>query len=180
MRIGFCAIARKNDRSYRLATTISQATQLPVVATGPEEDRDMAIEVIYADRPSQVVSAKVEGDNLWLGAADLARISGWQLKPEGVCKDDVCVPIPVAREADFVRDHRQSFNLASFARLMGQPILHDDKNAVWYFGENAGARLAALKSLEAPDFELPDLDGKMHRLSEYRGKKVLLSAWASW
>lgn len=41
-------------------------------------------------------------------------------------------------------------------------------------------RRAALASLQAPDFELPDLDGKMHRLSDYRGKKVLLAAWASW
>jgi len=140
----------------------------------------MPIEVIYADRPAQAVNAKAERDNLWLSAAELAKVSGWELKPEGVCKSDVCVPIPAGRELDFVRDNRKSFNLASFARLMGQPVLHDDKNTVWHFGENAGARRSALKSLEAPDFELPDLDGKMHRLSDYRGKKVLLAAWASW
>ncbi len=35
-------------------------------------------------------------------------------------------------------------------------------------------------TLEAPDFELPDLSGKMHRLSQHRGKKVLLIAYASW
>lgn len=140
----------------------------------------MPTEVIYGDCPSQAVTAKSEGDNLWLGARDLAKVSGWELKPEGVCKGDVCVPIPAGCEAHFVRDDRQSFNLASFARLMGQPMLHDDENGVWYFGQDAGTRRAALKSLEAPDFELPDLDGKMHRLSDYRGKKVLLSAWASW
>lgn len=27
---------------------------------------------------------------------------------------------------------------------------------------------------KAPDFELPDQDGQMHKLSEYRGKKVIL------
>jgi peroxiredoxin len=32
----------------------------------------------------------------------------------------------------------------------------------------------------APDFTLPDLDGRMHSLSDYRGKKVFLLAWASW
>jgi len=37
-----------------------------------------------------------------------------------------------------------------------------------------------LESLEAPDFELPDLDGKRRRLTEFRGKKVLLHAFASW
>jgi hypothetical protein len=140
----------------------------------------MPTEIIYADRPSRAVTAKAEGENLWLSAADLASVSGWELKPEGVCKGDVCVPIPAAREADFVRDNRKSFNLASFARLMGQPVLHDDQHGAWYFGQDAGTRRAALKSLEAPDFELPDLDDKMHRLSDYRGKKVLLSAWASW
>ena len=32
----------------------------------------------------------------------------------------------------------------------------------------------------APDFCLPDLDGKLHRLSDYRGKKVFLFHFASW
>jgi peroxiredoxin len=35
-------------------------------------------------------------------------------------------------------------------------------------------------TLEAPDFTLPDIDGKQHSLSDYRGKKVLLLSWASW
>ena len=33
---------------------------------------------------------------------------------------------------------------------------------------------------QAPAFTLPDLDGKPHSLSDYRGKKVLLVAYASW
>ncbi|MBI3853814.1 MAG: redoxin domain-containing protein [Verrucomicrobia bacterium] len=32
----------------------------------------------------------------------------------------------------------------------------------------------------APDFTLPDLKGKAHSLSDFRGKKVLLITWASW
>ncbi|MBI3943624.1 MAG: redoxin domain-containing protein [Chloroflexi bacterium] len=32
----------------------------------------------------------------------------------------------------------------------------------------------------APDFELAGLDGKTHRLSEFRGRPVLLNFWATW
>ena len=32
----------------------------------------------------------------------------------------------------------------------------------------------------APDFELPSLTGGSVRLSDYRGKKVVLFMWASW
>ncbi len=30
----------------------------------------------------------------------------------------------------------------------------------------------------APDFELPDLEGRLHRLSSYRGKIVILNFWS--
>ena len=140
----------------------------------------MPIDIIYKDRVSEIGAAKPEGDSLWLSNEDLTRASGWQLKPEGACIGDVCVPIPPARAAEFVRDDGGTFNLATLARHLGEPVVHDDVNGVWYFGEGAATRRATLASLQAPDFELPDLDGKTHRLSDYRGKKVLLAAWASW
>jgi thiol-disulfide isomerase/thioredoxin len=33
---------------------------------------------------------------------------------------------------------------------------------------------------EQPDFFLPDLSGKMHHLSDYRGKWVVVNYWATW
>jgi len=35
-------------------------------------------------------------------------------------------------------------------------------------------------SEKAPEFELKDMQGVKHRLSEYRGKVVLINFWASW
>ncbi len=32
----------------------------------------------------------------------------------------------------------------------------------------------------APDFNLPDVDGEQHRLSNYRGKVVAINFWATW
>jgi hypothetical protein len=62
----------------------------------------------------------------------------------------------------------------------GHPLAVDREERVACLGVAAAARGAALASLEAPDFALPDLAGRLHRLSEHRGRKVLLVAWASW
>ncbi len=41
--------------------------------------------------------------------------------------------------------------------------------------------LFSTASLSEPvDFELPGLDGKTHKLSDYRGKWVLVNYWATW
>jgi hypothetical protein len=90
----------------------------------------------------------------------------------------MCVPVPKGREDEWVTDDR--FNLSAFARHLDQPVVHDDEANVWAFGDCGPSGGTGLSSAEAPDFALPDLDGTMHRLSEYRGQKVLLLAWASW
>ena len=43
---------------------------------------------------------------------------------------------------------------------------------LWFFSQAAVA--------EPVDFELPGLDGKSYRLSDYRGKWVLVNYWATW
>lgn len=43
-----------------------------------------------------------------------------------------------------------------------------------------GAGLAAPAGQPAPDFNLKDIQGRPVRLSDYRGKVVLLNFWATW
>jgi hypothetical protein len=142
------------------------------------EERTMATDIIYGERVTTGVDAAAKSGALWLGAADLERVSGWTHKPEGFCKGDVCIPVPPARSAEFVDGAR--FNLAALAGLLGQPVVADEAHRAWCFGEAPAERRRKLTSLEAPDFSLPDRDGKMHSLSQHRGKKVFVVSWASW
>lgn len=38
----------------------------------------------------------------------------------------------------------------------------------------------SIKDIDAPDFSFTDIEGKIHSLSDYRGKYVILNFWASW
>jgi len=118
----------------------------------------------------------VDGDRVLLSAGDIARGTGWHLKPEGLCRDDVCVPLrdPEAATADGRLD------LARFAAALHRPLALDVAESAAFLGTAAAERAEPLHSLHAPDFTLPDLDGRMHSLHEHRGKKVLLVAYASW
>lgn len=116
--------------------------------------------------------------DLWLKADELAAVSGWELKPEGLCKGEVCVPIPAGREAEFVAD--DTVHVSAFWDYLDKPVAHTESGDVWYLGEGAEARNDALLSLSAPDFTLPDFSGRLHSLTDFRRQRVLLITWASW
>jgi hypothetical protein len=102
---------------------------------------------------------------------------GWELHPEGLCRDGLCVPVP--DEAGLEVDGG-GIDLQALARVLDRPLALDLDEGAGYLGVSAGERQRLLKSLVAPDFTLPDLAGRPHRLSDHRGKKVLLVAYASW
>ena len=127
---------------------------------------------------TSIPDARVDGERLWLSPMELEAATGWSSRPEGLCRGGVCVPLPAGRERDFVRGDR--IDVAAVWRHLGQPLASSASGDVWVLGTSAADRAAALRSLEAPDFTLPDLEGRLHSLSEHRGKKVLLVAYASW
>jgi len=101
------------------------------------------------------------------GAGSLEAATGWTLKPEGLCRDDVCVPVP---------DDAGSDAVDIWTRL-DWPVVRSGDDA--YLGEPVATRAVGVGD-EAPDFTLRDLAGREHSLSEHRGKKVFLASWAPW
>jgi len=138
--------------------------------------------VIYDGKPTDVSASAESSKDLWITMDDLKRATGFVVKPQGVCRDELCFPIPAKRKDEFISKKGKAtwFNLSAFATLVKQPVARDDKNGTWYFGKREDERGTYLASLEAPNFTLPDINGKMHSLADYRGKKVLLITWASW
>ena len=122
------------------------------------------------------VAAGVDGSHVRIAPADLERAFGWTLKPQGLCKGDLCITLRERR--GLVTE--VGVDLAVFAQTTGLPLALDVAEGVAVLGESAAARGSRLASLEAPDFTLPDLAGQLHTLSSHRGKKVLLIAYASW
>ena len=74
----------------------------------------------------------------------------------------------------------EALDLARQAEAAGRPVTIDREEHAAYLGVSARERGSRLASLEAPDFTLPDLAGRLHSLAEHRGRKVFLVAYASW
>ncbi len=111
-----------------------------------------------------------------LDASELEGTLGWQLKPQGLCREDVCVLVP-DREA-VERDGR--VDAMAVASLLDRPAAADTESGLVAIGAHRELRRAAVHDLRAPDFILPDLDGTHHALSDHRSKKRLLVAFSSW
>jgi len=130
---------------------------------------------VIDDGTPHTVDASLDGERVLLSTAALAAL-GWELHPEGLCRDGLCVPVP----SDVEIETSRGLDLDALARVLDRPLAIDVEEKAAYLGVSAGERQRALKSLVAPDFTLPDLSGKPHRLSDHRGKKILLVAYASW
>lgn len=127
---------------------------------------------VIDDGVSQATEAVVQGDSIRVPA----EVIGFELKPQGLCRGSLCYPLP--QGSTVVSD--EGLDLREFAVLSQRPIAIEAGHDAVFLGAAASERGAALDSLEAPDFSLPDLEGNMHSLSDHRGKKVLLVAYASW
>ena len=113
----------------------------------------------------------------WLMQPDaFAALTGWTLKPEGMCKGEVCAPIyhPDKVLSNGLVDLQQA------ASIVGLSAITDPDRGVAALAASAPARAQDMISLRAPDFTLENLSGDPVSLHDFDRRKVLLLAWSSW
>ncbi len=123
-------------------------------------------------------SAQVESEAVYLPVTFFESDLGLERKdlaPElvGLCQDDLCIPLPL-----------KSYEGKEYVSSLK---LIDALSGAYLWDDEAAQLLLDLRPQYAQDptqglidFTLPDLEGQNIQLSDYRGKKVVVFAWASW
>jgi hypothetical protein len=125
------------------------------------------------------VEARIDGARVLIDPGALPVTLGWTLKPEGLCRDEMCVPV---RDRGALLVDGQ-VDLVAAAAALRRPVVVDTEDPARSYlaiARPTEERRRALRELEAPDITLPDLDGTPHSLSEWHGRKRLLQAFSSW
>ena len=117
------------------------------------------------------VDASLDDGRVLVSPNDLQQASGWELKPEGLCRGPVCVPV---REPVSVGD---LVDLSAVASALGRAFAVSTQGRV---AAMAGDPMTSGLAGYIDELELPDLDGNVVRMSDFAGRKRLLIAWASW
>ena len=131
--------------------------------------------LIDGERPVPVL-ARMAAGRVLLEPDSLREALGWEFHEGLLCNDAMCIRV----EDEAAVLHDGAIDLHAFARALDRPLALDVEERAACLGGSARERGEALASQLAPDFRLPDLVGRPHALSEHRGKKILLVAWASW
>jgi hypothetical protein len=131
---------------------------------------------LIANGQPHPLAATTDAAPLRLATKPLLGALGWTQKAEGLCQGDLCIPI--SDSPDLIT--QEGVDLLALAERLGRPVAVDRDESTASIGEETAAHGALLAQGVAPDFTLPDLSGTEHSLSGFRGKKVLLIAYASW
>lgn len=114
----------------------------------------------------------------YVDADALAAATGWVLKPVGLCRGDVCVPL-LGRSVAHPDDPRR-VSLAAWAAALDLLLVLDAEEQVAAVAPSAAAHARDLGDGRAPSLVLPDVDGEPVSFDDLSGHKRVLVTWASW
>jgi len=152
-----------NRRDFLIAASAPLALAAPATTSAT---------VLFGENAVALDKVRTVDQSLWVQSKDLPRINEFEVKPQGACRADVCIPLSKTLK------NGEWFNLSGFAQKIGETVVADQ--SVYSFGEIPVLRGGFYNSRIAPDFAVPDRKGKVVHLSDFRGKKVLVITWASW
>jgi hypothetical protein len=105
---------------------------------------------------------------------EFATGTGWELKPQGACRGEVCVPLPADSWS------AGGVTVAAVAERLAMPVVRDTDRGLSAIGPSALSG-RALATVEAADVELPlALSDGVWRLASQRGRRTVVVAWAPW
>lgn len=100
-------------RKYLIAATLITMAAVTAQAAG-----EASRVVIYDRIATSVTAAPAPSTDLWITTRDLTRATRFVIKPQGVCRDQLCFPLPKARKAEFIAKKGSTtwFNLSEFGK----------------------------------------------------------------
>jgi hypothetical protein len=122
---------------------------------------------------------EIRGDTRVVDAADLAAATGWELKPEGLCRGELCMPL--LGRAVAAGGEPDRIDLGEWAAALRLPLAVDAEHGVAALAPAPDAGGGGLQVGDpAPELTLPDLDGNHVSFGQFSGRKRVLLTWASW
>ncbi len=121
------------------------------------------------------VEGTVVDQQLFFAPESLEAATGWTLKDVGLCRGPVCVPL---RGLELRGEHGVS--VERFAEVLGRSVIVDSERGIAAMAVDPLIRVGALRDKVAPEIVLPDLDGTLRSLIEFRGRKTLVVTFATW
>src|SRR4051812_33094980 len=108
-----------------------------------------------------------------LSAGDVLAVTGYELKPQGLCRDDICVPAPGL-------DAAAGIDIGAVAALLRRPLAVDEVTGDVALAAPVDGRDASIVGQSIADLVLRDLDGNAIAWSTIGRKKKVMVTWASW
>lgn len=134
----------------------------------------MAPTAVLNEAGAAELEIRWDGGRPWIAAESASSVLGWEVKPQGLCRGEECVlpgdGVLVGGELDLV----------AAAGLVGRPALAEPAGPIVVIGTERAERQRAITALELPDVRLPGLDGTLHGLHDWPGRKKLFTVFASW
>jgi hypothetical protein len=108
-----------------------------------------------------------------LTPSELRAVTGYELKPQGLCRDDICVPAAGL-------DTSGGIDLWAAAAFLRRPLAIEDDTGDAALAAPVPALGESVVGQSVADLVLHDLDGNEVAWSAVGRKKKVLVTWASW